>query len=135
MLVEEHRVVVVAGRVEAVFGEVGVQESLTVLPVRGTWRVLRPLPVRAASAGRCEADVADGEVGEFLDPGAGVVEGGEQGRVAAALPGGPVGLGEQAAGLLDGQVVTAGWGCFLAGMARMSWQQAIRVGSWDCIHR
>jgi hypothetical protein len=51
-----------------------------------------------------EADVADGEVGEFLDPGPGVVKRGEQGRVAPALAGGPVGLGEQAAGLLDGQV-------------------------------
>ena len=51
-----------------------------------------------------EADVADGEVGEFLDPGGGVVEGGEQGRVAAALAGGPVGQGEQEPGLLDGQV-------------------------------
>ena len=78
---------------------------------------------------------ADGEVGEFLDPGSGVVEGGEQGRVPAALPGGPVGLSEQAAGLLDGQGLTAGWVCFLAGMARMSWQQAIWVGSCDCIHR
>ena len=45
------------------------------------------------------------EVGEFLDPGCGVVEGGEQGRVAAAVPGGSVGLGEQEAGLLDGEVV------------------------------
>jgi hypothetical protein len=55
--------------------------------------------------GWLQAEVADGEVGEFLDPGCGVVEGGEQGRVAAAVPGGPVGLGEQAAGLLDGEVV------------------------------
>jgi hypothetical protein len=44
--------------------------------------------------GGFEADVADGEVGEFLDSCCGVVEGGEQGRVAAAVPGGPVGLGE-----------------------------------------
>jgi hypothetical protein len=54
------------------------------------------------------------KVGEFLDSCCGVVERGEQGRVAAAVPGGPVGLGEQAAGLLDGEV--DGWlGLFLGG--------------------
>jgi hypothetical protein len=42
--------------------------------------------------------------GEFGDPGSGVVERGEEGRVAAALPGSPVGCGEQAAGLVDGEV-------------------------------
>jgi len=62
-----------------------------------------------------QADVADGEVGEFLDSRCGVVEGGEQGRVAAAVPGGPVGLGEQAAGLLDGEVVDGWLGLFLGG--------------------
>ncbi len=30
---------------------------------------------------------------------------------------------------------TPGWACFLAGMARISWQLAIRAGSCDCIHR
>jgi hypothetical protein len=62
-----------------------------------------------------EADVADGEVGEFLDPGGGVVEGGEQGRVAATPAGGPVRGSEQAAGLLDGQVVDARAGLLLGG--------------------
>ena len=57
----------------------------------------------------------DGEVGELLDPRCGVVEGGEQGRVAPAPPGGPVGLGEQKAGLLDAQVVHGRLGLLLGG--------------------
>jgi len=36
---------------------------------------------------------------------------------AAASPGGSVGLGEQTAGLFDGEVVHGRWVCFLAGMA------------------
>jgi hypothetical protein len=59
------------------------------------------------------ADVAHGQVGEFLNPGGGVVEGGQQSRVTAAPLGGPVGLGEQAAGLLDSEVVHARPGLFL----------------------
>ena len=50
-----------------------------------------------------------------MDPGGGVVEGGEQGRVASAPAGGPVGLGEQEAGLLDGQVIDGRAGLFLGG--------------------
>ena len=91
VLVEEHRVVVVAGPVEAVFGQVGVQERDRVA-VEGDVAGLAALAGQGGHGGAFEADVADGEVGEFLDPGGGVVEGGEQGRVAAALPGGPVGL-------------------------------------------
>jgi hypothetical protein len=81
VLVEEHRVVVVAGWVQAVFGEIGGQDRCRVGQQGGVscglsrserpWRVF-------------EADVADGEVGEFLDSGGGVVERGEQGRVASA---------------------------------------------------
>src|SRR5450755_2907975 len=44
-----------------------------------------------------------------------VVERGEQGRVASAPAGGPVGLGEQEAGLLDGQVIDVRAGLFLGG--------------------
>src|SRR5262249_59109277 len=66
-------------------------------------------------SGWLQADVAHGEIGEFLDSGCGVVEGGQQGRVAAALPGGPVGRREQAAGLLDGQVVDGWLGLSLGG--------------------
>ena len=29
----------------------------------------------------------------------------------------------------------AGWSCLLEGIARMSWQHAIRAGSWVCIQR
>ena len=88
---------------------------MTVAPSRGTWRVLRPLPVSDAMARVLEADAADGEVRELGDPGAGVVERGEQGRVAQALPGGPVGLGEQEPGLLDGQVPDGGAVLLLGG--------------------
>ena len=59
--------------------------------------------------------MSHGQVGEFLNPGGGVVEGGQQGRVTAAPPGGPVGLGEQTAGLLDSEVVHARPGLLLGG--------------------
>src|ERR1039457_7718603 len=75
--------------------------------------MIHAMPPRLRRA--LEADVADGEVSEFLDPGPGVIERGEQGRVAPALAGGPVGLGEQAAGLLDGQVTDGRAGLFLCG--------------------
>src|ERR1039457_240993 len=75
--------------------------------------MIHAMPPRLRRA--LEADVADGEVSEFLDPGPGVIERGEQGRVAPALAGGPVGLGEQAAGLLDGQVTDGRAGLFLGG--------------------
>ena len=114
MLVEEHRVVVVAGAVEVVFGQVGGQQRRRVVVERDV-AGLAALAGQGGHGGGFQADVADGEVGEFLDPGGGVVEGGEQGRVAAAVAGGPVGLGEQAAGLLDGQVVHGRWGCLLGG--------------------
>jgi hypothetical protein len=97
-----------------VFGEVGVQERRRVGGERDV-AGLAALAGHGDQGRRFEADVADGEVGEFLDSCCGVVEGGEQGRVAAAVPGGPVGLGEQAAGLLDGEVVDGGLGLFLGG--------------------
>ena len=114
VLVEEHRVVVVAGPVQAVFGQVGGQHRRRVAH-QGDVAGLAALPGQGGHGGVLQADVADGEVGEFLDPGGGVVERGEQGRVAAALAGGPVGLGEQAAGLLDGQVVHVRADLFLGG--------------------
>jgi hypothetical protein len=55
------------------------------------------VPGLAAFAGQSDdrgvlqTDVANGEVGEFLDAGGGVVEGGQQGCVTSALAGGPVG--------------------------------------------
>ena len=64
MLVEEHRVVVVAGLVEPVFGQVGGQQ-------RGGVAVQRDVAGLAAFAGQrghrrvLQADVADGQVGEF----------------------------------------------------------------------
>ena len=114
MLVEEHRVVVVPGPVQAVFGQVGGQHRRRVGHQRDV-AGLAALPGQGGHGGVFQADVADGEVGEFLNPGGGVVEGGEQGRVAAARAGGPVGLGEQAAGLLDGQVVHVRVVVFLGG--------------------
>ncbi len=66
-------------------------------------------------SGWLQADIAYGEVGEFLNSGRGVVEGGQQGRVAAAVPGGSVGRGEQATGLLDGQVMDGWLGLSLGG--------------------
>jgi hypothetical protein len=92
---------------------------------------------QGGQGGVLQADVADGEVGEFLDPGGGVVEGGEQGRVAAAGPGGPVGLGEQEAGLLDGEVVDGRLGCFWRGWrgcpgSRPSgWGPAVCIQRWN----
>ncbi len=103
VLVEEHRVVIAAGAVEVPLGEVGGQQ-------RGRVGVDRDVPGLAAFAGQrddrgvLETDVADCQIGEFLDSGGGVVEGGEQGRVTPALAGGAVGQGEQSPGLLDGQV-------------------------------
>ena len=92
-----------AGAVELPLGEVGGQQRRRV-------GVDRDVPGLAALAGQrddrgvLETDVADCQVGEFLDAGGGVVEGGQQGRVTPALAGGAVGQGEQLPGLLDGQV-------------------------------
>ena len=64
MLVDEQRVVVVAGSAEAMFGEVGVQQ-------RGGVAAERDVAGLAALAGqhgqrrRLQADVAHGQVGEF----------------------------------------------------------------------
>ena len=94
------------------FGQVGAQQ-------RGGVVAERDVADPAALAGQhgqgrgLKADVAHGQVGEFLNPGRGVVESGQQGRVPAAPPGGPVGLGEQTAGLLDSEVVHARPGFFL----------------------
>jgi hypothetical protein len=104
VLVGEQRVVVVGGLVEAVLGEVGAQQRCRVVAERD----MAGLAAFAGQDGQgrgLQADVAHGEVGEFLHPGGGVVEDGEQGRVPAASPGGPVGLGEQTAGLPGGEVV------------------------------
>ena len=103
MLVEERRAVIAAGAVELSLGEVGGEQRRRV-------RVDRDVPGFAAFAGQgddrgvLEADVPDCQVGDLLDAGGGVVEGGQQGRVAPALAGGAVGQGEQQPGLLDGQV-------------------------------
>ena len=102
------------GCVEAVFGQVGGQERSRVAGERDV-AGLAAFAGQGGHRGGFEADVADGEVGEFLDPGGGVVEGGEQGRVAAAAAGWTGRVGEQAAGLLDGQVVDARVGLFLGG--------------------
>src|SRR6266581_9404155 len=75
-----------------------------VLPSGGTWRVLRPLPVSAARAGRWRRMPRTARSASSWTLGPGVVERGEQGRVAPALAGGPVGRGEQAARLPGGQV-------------------------------
>ena len=112
MLAGEQRVVVVAGPVEAMLGQVGAQQ-------RGGVAAERDVADLAAFAGQhgqrrgLHADVAHGEPGEFGSPGGAVVEGGQQGRVTAAPPGGPAGRGEQTAGLLDREVVHARLGCFL----------------------
>jgi len=113
-LVEEQWMIFAAGPVESVFGEVGAQERHRVVGERDV-AGLSAFAGQGDQRGRGEADVTDGEVGEFADPGPGVVEDGEQGRVAAALPGGAVWLGEQTAGLLDGQVVDRRLGCPLHG--------------------
>src|SRR5262249_41973399 len=83
VLVEEQRVVIVAGLVEAVFGQVGVKERGRVVG-EGDVAGLAAFAGQDGQGRGLQADVAYGEVGEFLDPGCGVVEGGEQGRVAAA---------------------------------------------------
>ena len=92
-----------AGAVELPLGEVGSQQRRRV-------RVDRDVPRFAAFAGQgdhrgvLETDVPDSQIGDLLDSGGGVVEGGQQGRVTPALPGGAVGQGEQQPRLLDGQV-------------------------------
>ena len=91
MLVGEQWVVVVAGFVEAVFGQVGVQQCCGVVAERDV-AGFAALAGQHGQGRGLGADVAHGQVGEFLDPGGGVVEGGQQGRVTAASPGGPVGL-------------------------------------------
>jgi hypothetical protein len=92
------------GPVQAVLGQVDLQERGCVVG-EGDVAGLAAFAGQGDQGRRLQAEVTDGEVGEFLDPGCGVVEDGEQGRVAAAVPGAPVRSGEQAAGLLDGQVV------------------------------
>jgi len=94
VLVEEHRVVVVAGLVQVMFGQVGGQDRCSVVH-QGDVAGLAALPGQGGHGGALEADVPDGEVGEFLDPGGCVVERGEQGRVC---PGGWTGRVGRAAG-------------------------------------
>src|SRR5258708_6629808 len=114
VLAEEQRMVVVAWLVEAVLGEVGAQQ-------RGGAGAERDVAGLAAFAGQhgqwrgFEPDVAYGQAGELGDPGRGFVEGGQQGRVAAAAPGGPVGCGEQLAGLGGGEAGGAPRGPFPSG--------------------
>ena len=112
VLVDEHRAVVVAGRIETVFGKVGVQQCCRVV-AKGHVAGLVAFAGQGCHGRGLEPDISDGEVGELLDPGRGVVEGGEQGRVAPSPPGGPVGLGEQTAGLLDAEMVHARLGLLL----------------------
>src|SRR5579875_4204744 len=102
--VGEHRVIVVAGRVETLFGKVGVQQCCRVV-AEGDVTGFAAFAGQGDHGRALGSDVSDGKVGKLLGPGCAVVEGGEQGRVAPSSPGGPVGLGEQAAGLLHGQVV------------------------------
>jgi hypothetical protein len=106
VLAGEQRVIGVAGLVEAVLGKVGAQQCCGA----GAERDVTDLAALAGQHGQrrgLEADVAHGQVGELGDSGGGVVEGGQQGRVTAAPPGGPVGLVEQTAGLPGGEVVHA----------------------------
>jgi hypothetical protein len=103
VLVEEHWALITAGVVEVALGELGGEQRRRV-------GVDRDVPGLAALAGQrddrgiLETDVADCQVGELLDAGGGVVEGGQQRRVTPALTGGAVRQGEQQPGLLDGQV-------------------------------
>ena len=96
------------------FGQVGVEQCCSVV-AKGDVAGLVAFAGQGGDGRGFKPDIADGEVGELLDPGRGVVEGGEQGRVAAAPPGGPVGLGEQTAGLLDAEMVHGRVGLFLGG--------------------
>ena len=75
MLVGEQWVVVVAGFVEAVFGEVGVEQCCGVVAERDV-AGFAALAGQHGQGRGLGADVAHGQVGEFLDPGGGVVEGG-----------------------------------------------------------
>jgi len=70
VLVEEHRVVVVAGLVQVMFGQVGGQDRCRVVH-QGDVAGFAAFPGQGGDGGALEADVADGEVGEFLDPGGG----------------------------------------------------------------
>src|ERR1017187_3982522 len=114
LLVDEHRVVVVTGPVETVFGQVCVQQCSRVV-AKGDVAGLVAFAGQGRQGRGFKPDIADGEVGELLDPGRGVVQGGEQGRVAAAPPGGPVGLGGQTAGRLAAEVVHGRVGLLLGG--------------------
>ena len=103
VLVDEHRMVITAGTVEVLLGQVGGQQRRSV----GAERDVAGLASLAGQRGHgrvVQADVTDGQVGEFLDPGRGVIQGGQQGRVPAAGPGAPVRQGEQLAGLPGAQV-------------------------------
>ena len=91
-------------------GEIGVQECHRVAG-EGDVAGLAALAGQRDQCGWFQAEVADGEVGEFLDPGRGVVEGGEQRAVAAACPGGPVGLASRRRVCSTVRWLTAGRGC------------------------
>ena len=65
MLIDEHRVVVVAGPVETVFGQVGVEQSCGVV-AEGDVAALAAFAGQGCHGRRFELDIADGEVGEFL---------------------------------------------------------------------
>src|SRR5712692_9811452 len=134
VLAGEQRVVVVAGPVEAMLGQVGAQQ-------RGGVAAERDVADLAAFAGQhgqrrgLHADVAHGEPGEFGSPGGAVVEGGQQ--VASRRPRrvDRSGAASRRRACPAVRWFTPGRAVFLAGTARMSWQPAIRAGSCDCSQR
>ena len=72
--------------------------------VSGVIRCLRPLPWQETCGPGAEVDVADGEPGQLGDAQPGLGGEQEQGVVAPAGPGGPVGGGEQRVELGFGEV-------------------------------
>src|SRR5260370_31162113 len=103
VLVDDLRVVVVTGSLETVFGQVDVQQCCRVV-AEGDMTGLVAFAGQGGHGRGFKPDVPGGEVGELLDPGRGVIEGREQCCVAPSPLGGPVGLCEQTAGLLDAEV-------------------------------
>ena len=98
VLADEQRVVVVAGPVEAVLGQVGAQQRRGVARRAGRGGSCGLCRSARPGAGACRRMSRTVRPANLGDPGGGVVEGGQQGRVAPASPGGPVGLGEQTGG-------------------------------------
>lgn len=96
------------------FGQVGAQQCHGVVAERDV-ASLAALAGQHRQGRGFQADVTHGQVGEFGNPRGGVVEGGQQSRVTTASPGGPIGCGEQTAGLLDGEVIDARLGLAFGG--------------------